>query len=1465
MTKTTARGYPRGTLFGVLLLLIATGRGEASSSKVTVQPVGEAENRARFTFRLRTPSVSLVKHPESGVEVGIEGFGTPERRPGAPDLPTRVVRIAIPPGVVPRLEVIPGKEDVRRDMRPRAAAGVLSDLFDETDLEPANDPAAAVSQLRPPRVSRHEIRVEKAEWFSGRQTYPAQVAWLGEIGVLRDQRYVEVHLAPVRFDPRIDGLRIASDFQVVVHFDGDTLRRTTPVEDPRFESVYRNAFANYAEGKTFRVSALSPAAPLSSSPAADATGPIRRIKVRQNGIIRLDFTRMSGTTGFLPANLSTWKLTNRGVEVPLAVQDVNANDLMDAGDWIQFYGQASDDEPKTALNTDLPGSSIDIFEARDFTDENVYFLTTETGVGRSRMAIRDSAPTNTRTPPNDFQATAHAEVDSPIGWRPLGGNDPWYWTPSLSNPDGGGLLATRTDSVNLPGLASPTAAAQVVVKLRGLTEDSATLSDHHSKITLKTGTGTDLATNNDNGNFDGRNIYVHDFTYPGTGPGLTNPAQVTIDALSVSGSVGYSNQFILDWIEILYRRLFQASSNVLTFGYPDGDAEFVVGGLSGSDPEIYEITGRVGSAGVFSPVRLTGGVVSGAGPFSVRFRVDNDPALADGTLRRFVVVGTAAIASVADPDFTLDTVSDLKNNANQADMIVIANPNVLGVTSQATLNQLLNYHGTKGVTSKIAMIQDVYDEFGDGLPGPVAIRNFLSWVMSTNPGEGWANPKPAYVMILGDGSYDYKAGETNGSYVPTQILFLDDPSLGYFASDNVMAAVVGSDQLADLVAGRIVARTDAENNTVLQKILSYQQSPLSGNWRQHVVFASDRGKRDPSTGAVDRSESDDFEATNDEGEALMKRPPFNDKKLRYWSDFCQPGSQPPEPCDPSSMRAAIGNAVNGLDGFDGASIFQYTGHGNFDIWSDDDYWDNRTPNPDPETLTNGTKLPWLIAHGCLVGGFHTTQTRSMGENWLKRSGGGAVAVFGPSGLTFNFASHTVTATVFDGVFGPHKARVIAEPVMDSLSQLCGQGSTQSCQMYTLMGDPAMDLVFPSVAPATNVQASPGITQQLTIAWTASTTPSVTYNVFRTTNPAAGTYTQANPSPLSGTSYVDTGLVNATSYYYYVVATDPAGFDSRWSNFNSDCPVGGADCVKGVPLNPSAPATPTGLTVIDAETGERLNVSWSANVESDLSFYTVHYGTSPGAYTVHLNNGKSTTAVLRSLANGTRYYVAITATNTSSKASGNSVEQSGVPTWVRGVKSPQLISDLKLAKSGTDIVVSWSAVTTSIYAKSTTISKYEVYRGTTVRFVPGPSNLISLPSLTGTSFTDAGALTGGANYYYLVRAVDSQGNGSGLGNQLPMGIDTLSEVKSTITPGNIVLSWPAVTTEFSPTTTPGLPLAIDHYEIYARSTVFTRGDIRDNLVPLVTSTTGVSIELTPPSSTQYYSVLAVDARGNRSPF
>jgi hypothetical protein len=493
------------------------------------------------------------------------------------------------------------------------------------------------------------------------------------------------------------------------------------------------------------------------------------------------------------------------------------------------------------------------------------------------------------------------------------------------------------------------------------------------------------------------------------------------------------------------------------------------------------------------------------------------------------------------------------------------------------------------------------------------------------------------------------------------------------------------------------------------------------------------------------------------------------------------------------------------------------------------------------------------------------------------------------------------------MFGGPKARDVATPVLDSLAQLCSQiGTTDSCQSYAYLGDPALKLVFPSVEPATGVLACSG-NQSVDLSWSPSGTPGVTYDVYRTDS-LFQPYTLAGST--GATTFTDTGLINTDEYYYYVVARDGTGFESAFSNFNTgcstsgdDCIGDGDDCVRATPLNPNPPAAPTGLAVTDPETGGRLDLAWTANSESDIEFYEVHYSTQPGCFAdmqctpTTESAGRTPTYSIIGLQNGVEYFVVVTASNTSGKRSSPSSEESGTPSFVRGVKSPEFISDLRIDKSGSDALLTWTAVSEDIYGKSESVTRYEVYRGTTPLFVPSIANKIGEPIVP--SFTDVGALGNGLpDYYYLVRAVDLDGNGGGLGSQLPDGIDDLqlgwgitgtcsiSVGQSCTQDGEcpmgetcdtqadktrLMLSWSPVTTVFD-VSGGGGPAAIDHYEVYAADTPISREDICDPLDGTCTGLTpiqtvvGTSFEINPPAAQdRYYSVLAVDTKGNQSPF
>src|SRR4029078_5002320 len=95
-----------------------------------------------------------------------------------------------------------------------------------------------------------------------------------------------------------------------------------------------------AQGLTFRA-APEPESSFSVAPAL-LVGPRYRIRVRASGGVRLDAARLAGT-GFDTQPLASYKLTNRGVEVPLQVFDQNSNGSLDAGDYVPLYRQALDD------------------------------------------------------------------------------------------------------------------------------------------------------------------------------------------------------------------------------------------------------------------------------------------------------------------------------------------------------------------------------------------------------------------------------------------------------------------------------------------------------------------------------------------------------------------------------------------------------------------------------------------------------------------------------------------------------------------------------------------------------------------------------------------------------------------------------------------------------------------------------------------------------------------------------------------------------------------------------------------------------------------------------------------------------------------------------------------------------------------------------------------------------------------
>ena len=145
------------------------------------------------------------------------------------------------------------------------------------------------------------------------------------------------------------------------------------------------------------------------------------------------------------------------------------------------------------------------------------------------------------------------------------------------------------------------------------------------------------------------------------------------------------------------------------------------------------------------------------------------------------------------------------------------------------------------------------------------------------------------------------------------------------------------------------------------------------------------------------------------------------------------------------------------------------------------------------------------------------------------------------------------------------------------------------------------------------------------------------------------------------TYIYTTEANGRPYYFVVRA-----FDGRRESENSNEAV-------GTSLDNLPPSPPSGLSVEDAETGDELLLTWNPNAEPDLAGYRVYWGTSSGNYTGQVDVGDTTGCALRGLTNGTTYYIAVTAYDSSGNESGRSVEVHLAPTVPVATASPSEVS------------------------------------------------------------------------------------------------------------------------------------------------------------------------------------------------
>ncbi len=857
------------------------------------------------------------------------------------------------------------------------------------DLCPAPTPVVR-EDPDPDRGGPAEARVEMVYAKDGgayatNAFYPADLAVSTGEAHLRDQRVLQLSVRPFQYNPTSRELRVYHTLRVEVSFTYPQGRQDAGPSGETggpFETTLQHAILNYDAAREWRQKATVPSLlPLMAPTALEALAQGYKVAVNQDGLYQLTYADLAAAGMPVDAlNPQTFQLFDNGQE--LAIQVTGQEDgQFGPEDAVLFYGQGVDTK---------------------YTDTNIYWLTYGATMGQ-RMDSRDVSPTGTAPVPSSFAATTHQEENLRYVSRYPEAHNARHWFWHYIYPPN---VPSRTYDFALSGTTSETYTATLRMRLMG-----ATTRDHGARVYL-------------NGNLVAETSWyaILDQEFGAEFP--SSYLQEGNNTLVVEGLIpdGASyDLFYVDWFEVDYRRQGQAGNDLLAFG---GDAagtwQFEVAGFASESVQVYDITNPL------APASLTGQAMTPAdGVYTLSFEDTITGA------NSYLALGPARLLSPLS--ISADAPSSLRSPDNGADYLVITHADFY-----AQAQQLAGYRqGQQGISrARVVDVQDIYDEFNDGEMSAEAIHQFLQYAYDT-----WQSPAPSYVVLLGDGHYDFRnySGVAPITRIPPYLTYISRVLIGEAPSDNAYAWVSGDDTMADMYIGRLPADSAAEAQAMVDKIIAYETNPVPGDWTGNVLFATDN-----PDGAGD------FYALADDIASHYMPSSYNATKV-YLGDTC-PYENPAATC-----RQAV------IDGVDGGSLLtNYVGHGSATVWAGE----RMLQTVDVGAFGNGGQLPVHLSFACLTSYFSNPDQaqEAIDEALVAAAGNGAVASWGNADLSYAFLDQWAHEGFYEAVFR-HDIHQLGPAVASAMAYYSQRtGNELLMKRKTLIGDPALTLAISEEQP-----------------------------------------------------------------------------------------------------------------------------------------------------------------------------------------------------------------------------------------------------------------------------------------------------------------------------------------------------------------------------------------------------------------
>ncbi|QQR92082.1 MAG: hypothetical protein IPJ88_17905 [Myxococcales bacterium] len=352
--------------------------------------------------------------------------------------------------------------------------------------------------------------------------------------------------------------------------------------------------------------------------------------------------------------------------------------------------------------------------------------------------------------------------------------------------------------------------------------------------------------------------------------------------------------------------------------------------------------------------------------------------------------------------------NDLRTNTSGAAFVIVS-------TQQGweAAQQLAEYRRQGGLSSLVVDIQDVFDEFANGLASPYALKSFLGYAQTH-----WTQ-SPRYLLLLGHGSLDYREVTSEGAgWIPPKLV---STAKGLFASDLWFADLSGDDGMPELSVGRLPARSSNEAIQMVERVLAYEKSPIA--WLNDALLLAGSARQA------------DFLAQSQSVIDVLSP--------NFFAELIDANEAPAE-----TVTETLVSELNA-----GAFWFNYLGHGSMSHLDDQQLL--RLDNVDD--LTNVDALPIVTAMSCTVGRFEIPQLESLAESLVRQRDGGAIAVWSPSGLNLSEPGAKLAQDLGDILLNhSYQGRRLGDVIQELITRNMADPYTQqNLQSYILFGDPTL--------------------------------------------------------------------------------------------------------------------------------------------------------------------------------------------------------------------------------------------------------------------------------------------------------------------------------------------------------------------------------------------------------------------------